>query len=220
MEAKPYPEEKRRDLIKKNKEDFITFLEEVTEPAGRQFIQQELLPSNVRGFRPGHAQPTLTVPRLINDLKREQELTNPDSVIWNKFKDAWKAWVISHHELNQILLESFDNEIDFDENHKCIAPPNSELDIQCFKTLLEASRNNRIDRETIRRFYEYGYFLLSDEIEVLITKAVPRAEIERQQRLAALPDQVERLSESIKRLDARISEIESTVLPSEFWATV
>ena len=48
MEAKPYPEEKRRDLIKKNKEGFIAFLEEVTEPAGRQFIQQELLPSKVR----------------------------------------------------------------------------------------------------------------------------------------------------------------------------
>lgn len=210
MKAKPYPEEKRRDLIKKNKEDFITFLEEVTEPAGRQFIQQELLPSNVRGFRPGHAQPTLTVPRLINDLKREQELTNSDSVIWNKFRDAWKAWVISHHELNQILLESFDNEIDFDEDHKCIAPPNSELDIQCFKTLLEASHNYQIDQETIRRFYEYGYFLPEDEIEVLIAKAVPRAEIERQQRLAALPDQVDRLSGAIKRLDARISEIEST----------
>ena len=209
MEAKPYPEEKRRDLIKKNKEDFITFLEEVTEPAGRQFIQQELLPSNVRGFRPGHAQPTLTVPRLINNLKREQELINSNSAIWDKFKIAWTSWVESHCELNKLLLE-FNNLQDFDEDRKCITPPNSELDLQCFKTLLEASRNNQIDRETIRRFYEYGYFLPSNEIETLIEKALPQAEIERQQRLAALPDQVDRLSEAIKRLDARISEIEST----------
>ena len=122
---------------------------------------------------------------------------------------AWTAWIKSHRELYKFLLE-IDNAADFDDNGKCSAPPNSELDIQCFKTLLEASRNNQIDQETIRRFYEYGYFLPEDEIEVLIAKAVPRAEIERQQRLAALPDQVERLSEAIKRLDARISEIEST----------
>ena len=210
MEAKTYPEEKRRDLIKRREEDFIAFLKEVTDSEGRQFIQQQLLQSQVDGFRRGRAPLTRTVPMLIRDLKKERELTNSDSVIWNKFKDAWKAWVISHHELNQILLESFDNEIDFDENHKCIAPPNSELDIQCFKILLEASRNNRMDRETIQRFYKYGYFLPEDEIEVLIAKAVPRAEIERQQRLAALPDQIDRLSEAIKRLDARISEIEST----------
>ena len=215
MEAKPYPEEKRGNLIKKDKEDFIAFLKEVTDGEGIQFIQQKLLPSQGGGFRAGnartrHIQLQLAVPTLIHNLKKEQELTNSDSFIWSKFKDAWKAWVISHHELNQILLESFDNSSDFDENHKCIVPPNSELDIQCFKTLLEASRNNQIDQETIQRFYEYGYFLPSDEIEALIEKALPRAEIERQQRLAALPDQVERLSESIKRLDARISEIEST----------
>ncbi len=206
MEAKTYPEEKRRDLIKRSNEDFIAFLEEVTKHEGKQFVQQELLPSKVKGFRPGHAQLTLTVPRLINNLKREQELTNSNSVIWNKFKNAWKAWVISHHELNRILLESFDNEADFDENHKCVAPPNSELDIQCFKTLLEASLKNQIDQETIRRFYEYGYFLPSDEIEVLIEKALPQAEIERQWRLAALPDQVNQLSEAINLLKSRLDE--------------
>ena len=209
MEAKPYPEEKRRDLIKKNKEDFIAFLEEVTEPAGRQFIQQELLPSKVRGFRPGHAQPTLTVPRLINNLRREQELTNSNSAIWNKFKIAWTAWIESHRELNKLLLK-FDNSPDFDENHKCIAPPNSELDLQCFKTLLEASRNNQIDRETIQRFYEYGYFLPRKEIEVLIEKALPQAEIERQRELAALPDRVNQLFEAINSLNLRFSEIEYT----------
>ena len=209
MEAKPYPEDKRRDLIKRSNEDFIAFLEEVTEREGKQFIQQELLPSKVKGFRPGHAQLKLTVPRLINNLKREQELTNSNSVIWNKFKTAWTAWVESRRELNKLLRE-FDNASDFDDNRKCIGPPNSELDIQCFKTLLEASRNSQIDRETIRRFYEYGYFVPSNEIEVLIAKALPRAEIERQQRLEVLPDRVDRLSEAIKRLDSRFSEIEST----------
>ena len=208
MEAKPYPEEKRRELIKKNKEDFIAFLDEVTEPVGRQFIQQELLPS-MRGFRTGYAQPKLTVPRLINNLKREQELTNSNSVVWNKFKNAWTAWVKSRRDLDELLF-NFDNTSDFDENPKCIVPPNSELDIQCFKMLLEASRNNQIDRETIQRFYEYGYFLPSDEIEALIEKALPRIEIEHQQQLAILPDQVNRLFETINSLDLRVSEIEVT----------
>ena len=210
MEAKTYPEEKRRDLIKRREEDFIAFLKEVTDSEGKQFIRQQLLQSQIDGFRRGRAPWKRTVPMLIRDLKKERELTNSDSVIWNKFKDAWKAWVISHHELNQILLESFDNEIDFDEDRKCIAPPNSELDIQCFKTLLEASRNNQIDQETIRRFYEYGYFLPSNEIENLIEKAPARAEIERQQWLEALPDQVNQLSEAIDSLNLRLSEIEST----------
>ena len=209
MEAKPYPEDKRRDLIKRSKDDFIAFLEGVTEREGKRFIQQKLLPSKVKGFRPGHAQLTLTVPRLINDLKKEQELTNSNSVIWNMFKTAWTAWVESHHELNKLLLE-FDNASDFDENHKCVVPPNSELDIQCFKTLLKASHNYQIDQGTIRRFYEYGYFLPSDEIETLIEKALPEAEMERQQRLAALPGQVDKLSEAIDLLNSRLSAIEST----------
>lgn len=204
MEAKLYPEEKRRDLIKRSNEEFIAFLEEVTESDGKRFIQQELLLSKVRGFRPGHAQLTLTVPRLINKLKKEGELTNSNSVIWNMFKTAWTAWVRSHDELNKLLL-AFDNASDFDENHKCIAPPNSKLDIECFKTLLEASRNYRINQETIRRFYEYGYFLPSDEIEALIEKAIPNAEIERQQRLAALPNQVRQLSEAIDLLTSQLS---------------
>ena len=206
MEAKPYPEEKRRILIERSIPDFVAFLKEITE--GKQFIQEKLLESQVPGFRKGHAPPTLAIPRLINDLKKEKELTNSDSVIWDKFKNAWVCWVESHHELNNILHEFVNNTADFGENHGGIVPPNSELDIQCFKTLLEASRNNQIDRETIRRFYDYGYFLPSDEIEALIEKALPQAEIKRQQQLATLPDQVNQLSEAINLLNSRLSEIE------------
>ena len=207
MEAKPYPKEKRGILIERNAKDFVTFLEEITNQTGKQFIREKLLQSQVPGFRKGRAPLTRKVTELIRDLKKERELTNSNSVIWNMFKTAWMAWVESRRELNQLLLE-FDNTSDFDENHKCIVPPNSALDIQCFKTLMEASHNNQIDRETIRRFYEYGYFLPSDEIEDLIEKALPRAEIERQRQLAALPDRVNKLSEAINSLNSRLPEIE------------
>ena len=208
MEAKPYPEEKRRILIERSIPDFVVFLNEITE--GKQFIQEKLLENQVPGFRKGNAPLKLATPRLINDLKKERELTNSDSVIWDKFKNAWVCWVESHHELNNLLYEFVDNTVDFDENHRCTVPPNSERDIQCFKTLLEASRNNQIDRETIRRFYDYGYFLPSDEIEALIEKALPQAEIKRQQQLAALPDRVNQLFEDIDSLNSRIAEIAST----------
>ena len=207
MEAKPYPKEKRGILIERNAKDFVAFLEEITNQTGKQFIREKLLQSQVPGFRKGRAPLTRKVTELIRDLKKERELTNSNSVIWNMFKTAWMAWVESRRELNQLLLE-FDNASDFDENHKCIVPPNSELDIQCFKALLEASHNNQIDRETIQRFYEYGYFLPSDEIETLIEKALPQAEIKRQRQLAALPDQVNQLSEAINLLNSRLSEIE------------
>ena len=209
MEAKPYPKEKRSILIQRNLDAFVTFLKEIEAPEGKQFIRQELLQRQVPGFRKDRVPLTLISQGLINDLKKEKELTNTNSIMWGKFKTAWTAWVASHHQLNSILLD-FDNQRDFDDNHNCISPPNSELDIQCFKILLEASLNNQIDQETIRRFYEFGYFLPSDEIEDLIEKALPRAEIEQKRRIAALPDLVAKLSEAIDSLNSRLSNIEST----------
>ena len=207
MESKPYPVEKRRILLQRNTDDFVSFLNEVKTPEGKRFIRHNLLPNQVPGFRKGRAPLTQTVPKLINNLMKE--VTNTNSVIWDKFKNAWIAWVESHHQLNDILLD-FDNGKDFDDTHNCVAPPNSELDVQCFNILLESSRNNQIDQETIRRFYEFGYFLPSEKIEALIGEALPRTEIERQQRMAELPDLVDKLSETIDSLSSRVSDIESS----------
>ncbi len=207
MQAKPYPEAKRRILIERSVEDFVAFLEEVTESQGQTFIRNQLLPRTVTGFRPGHAPLTLTVPKLISNLKDEQELTNPNSTVWNLFNNTWRYWVGSHQALNDILLE-FDNNADFDENHICITPPNSELDIQCFEILLEASLNNQIDQETIRRFYEYGHFNEDERIEELIDKAQPQEKIERKQQIEQLPKHVERLRQEIEELRTQISNLD------------
>ena len=207
MEAKPYPEAKRRLLLERSVEDFVTFLNEVTESQGNTFIRNQLLERNVKGFQPGHAPLTLTVPKLISNLRDEQELTNLNSTIWDKFNNAWRYWVGSHRKLNEILLE-FDNTADFDENHQCIAAPNSELDSHCFEVLLEASLNNQIDQETIRRFYEYGYFNQCNQIEDIINEAHPREEIERRQQIEQLPDQVDRLRQEIEELRTQISNLE------------
>ena len=207
MEAKPYPEAKRRLLLERSVEDFVTFLNEVTESQGNTFIRNQLLERNVKGFQPGHAPLTLTVPKLISNLRDEQELTNLNSTIWDKFNNAWRYWVGSHRKLNEILLE-FDNTADFDENHQCIAAPNSELDSHCFEVLLEASLNNQIDQETIRRFYEYGHFNEDEQIEELIDSALPKEEIERKQQIEQLPEHVERLHQEIEELRTQISNLD------------
>ena len=214
MEAKPYPEEKRRHLIDRGNEDFIAFLEQVEATKEGQQALKRLLPTKVKGFRPGHAPLKRTVPMLIIELKKEGELSNSSSLIWDSFKNTWAAWVSSHDELNPILLE-LDNASDFDEKGGCKVPPNSELDIQCFKHLQEASANHLVDRETIECFYEFGYFLPSDEIETLIEAALSRAEIEQKRRIAVLPNQVDKLFENLDLLNFRLSEIESTVKTAE-----
>ena len=207
MHAKPYPEAKRRILIERDVGDFVTFLNEVTESQGNTFIRNQLLQRSVNGFKPGHVPFNITVPILISKLRREQELTNPDSPIWDMFNNAWRCWVSSHQELNDILLE-FDNNADFDENQQSIVPPNSELDRQCFVVLLEASRNNQINQETIRRFYEYGHFNEDEQIEELIDRALPREEIERMQQIEQIPEQVDTLRQEIEELRTQISNLE------------
>ncbi len=207
MHAKPYPEAKRRLLIERSIEEFISFLDEVSDSEGRKFIRTQLFPQTVTGFRPGHAPLTLMVPKLISNLSDEQELTNPDSRIWDKFKNAWVCWVSSHQKLNDILTE-FDNSADFEDNQGSIVPANSELDRQCFDVLLEASRNDQIDRETIRRFYEYGHFNEDEQIEEMIDTALPQEEIEQRQQIQQLPDQVERLHQEIEELRTQFSNLE------------
>ena len=210
MQAKPYPEAKRRILMERSATDLIAFLGEVTDQTGKQFIRQNLLDNKVSGFRRGRVPLTITVPKLIAKLKNEQELTNHDSTIWNSFVSAWMYWVKSHPKLEDILT-TLDNGMDFDENHKCLIPPNSELDVQCFKTLLEANHNNVIDQETIRRFYEYGYFNKDEQIEAIIDKILPRDEIERRQRLEQLAHKTNKLVQTVDKLSQDIKNLESLV---------
>ena len=215
MQAKPYPEAKRRILTERSVDDFVTFLKEVTDQTGNQFIREKLLQSQVPGFRPGRAPLRRTVPILIAKLKSEHELTNCDSPIWDSLTNAWMYWVKSHPELDDALT-AFDNGADFDDDPKCIMPPNSELDIECFKFLLESSHDTPIHQEMIRRFYEYGYFNEDERIQNLVNQLLSCEEIERRERLEMLPDRVDKLfqainelSQNVENLDSRVSAVKS-----------
>lgn len=214
MEGKPYPEAKRRILIELATADFIQFLEEVTDIKGKLFIRNQLLQRRVPGFRDGRAPFTRTVPQLITKLNSEQELTNPDSVAWNSFADVWIYWVKSHQELDN-TLNAFNNGGDFDENHNCIRPPNSKLDIECFKFLLQASHNTAIHQEVVNRFYKYGYFNEDERIQNLINQMPSCKEIEQREQLAGLPDKVDELFQTIDRLSQNITDINSRISAME-----
>ena len=210
MHMKQYPEEKRRILAQRSVDDFVGFIEEIKGQAARSLQQKIPRPKGYRSK--GKLKPEVQLSilkRFVSRCKEEKEISNPHSDLWTRFADIFVLWVKSHDRLFEIL-EDFKNEEDFNQEKKHIVAPNSELDYQCFSALLAASRNSLIDLETIRRFYEYGYFLPSNEIETLIEKALPNAEIERQQRLAVLPDQVDKLSETIDLLESRLSVFEST----------
>ena len=210
MEAKPYPIEKRRilaELAENNRKEFFMFFDEIIGTERRKNLSQ-ILPSLKKGgfikLEMRLKQQTIV---FVSNLTRKKEIENPASSAWGTFEKVWALWVQSKSQLNEILL-GFDNKSDFDENHKCITPPNSELDIQCFHNLLDESLSSEIDQETIRRFYEYGYFNKDDQIEDLIDKVLPYKEVERRQRLKELPDQVDRLCQEIGELRSQFSDLE------------
>lgn len=214
METKLYPEAKRRILINLSTAAFVEFLKEVEDQDGRLFIRNQLLEHRVPGFRDGNAPFTRTVPQLIRKLKSEQELTNPDSAIWNSFANVWMYWVKSHQELDNTLTV-FDNTEDFDENQNCIKPPNSELDIGCFKFLLEASRNALLHQEMVGRFYKFGYFNEDERIQNLINQIPTRDEIERREQLERIPNRIDELSQTIDRLFQNIEDLNVQVSAAE-----
>lgn len=213
MEAKPYPEAKRRRLAERaanNPQEFLGFFDEIQGKDSRKRLGEMLPPLKKGGFHKLPLRVKQQARELVHKLTRERDIENTASKAWETFEKVWVFWIQSVSELTRVLSE-FDNAADFDENGQCIEPPNSELDRGCFEILLEASRDNRIARETIQRFYEYGYFEEDEQIESLIAKALPREEIESRKRLAALPDEVESLTETVKSLSTEVDTLSETV---------
>ena len=209
MQAKPYPEAKRRILVEFVKHDgnaFLKFFDEITGTERKQSLQQILPTLKKGGFRKLDMQIKEQARLLAQKLTWEKEIENSSSQAWENFGKIWILWIESKPQLNQILQE-VDNTVDFDENHMCITPPNSELDILCFRTLLEKKRNNQIDQETIQRFYEYGYFNKDERIEDLINQTPSLKEIEKNQRLEGLTEEIDELSRTVGELSQTVTDL-------------
>ena len=213
MYIKPYPEEKREILAERsinNIDDFVTFFEEIK---GTDALSLQKMLTPPKGFPKNKKLKSTTrhflFKQFISRLKSEREVSDPNSVVWNQFGQIFRWWVKSQPELFKII-EDFKNDADFDgKSNECIVDPNSELDVKCFKVLLEANRDHQINQEKIRRFYQYGYFLEDRQIEDLIDKTLTEKEIDEKQWLAALPDKFEELSQTIANFESRVSAVES-----------
>ena len=213
MQAKPYPEAKRRilaEFAKHNGNTFLEFFDKITGTERKQNLQQILPALKKGGFRKLDRQIKEQARLLAQRLTWEKEIENSSSQAWENFGKVWILWIESKPQLH-LILQEVDNTADFDENHSCITPPNSELDLLCFKTLLEKNRNNQIDQETIQHFYDYGYFNEDERIQDLINQASPYEKIERQKQLAGLPDKIDKLSQIIDRLSGNIKDLDSRV---------
>ena len=173
------PGRKRRilaELAKQKGSEFLICFDEIIGTKRKQNLSKILPPLKKGGFRKLEMRLKEQARLFVQKLTRQKEIEDPSSSDWDTFKKIWVSWVQSKPELNNILLE-FDNAADFDENHRCIVPPNSELDRECFKVLQDANHNHQINQETIRRFYQYGYFVEDKQIEDLIDNALTEKEL-------------------------------------------
>ena len=212
METKSYPIEKRRilaELAEHNNKEFLGFFDGIAGAERRQILSKKILPPfNRGGFRKLEMRIKQQARLLVQKMARKKEIENPSSRDWVAFENVWRLWIQSKPELNKVLLD-FDNKTDFDENQNCVKPPNSDLDLKCFEILLEANRKLQINQETIRRFYQFGYFVEDKQIQDLIDKALTEKEIDQKQWLAALPDKLKELAQTIADFESRISAVES-----------
>ena len=206
---KSYPEEKRKILTERSVndvDDFVVFFEEIK---GTDASSLQKIVTPPKGFPKNKKLKTKTRHFLFKRFISKLKASDPNSVVWDQFEQIFRWWVKSQPELFKVI-EDFKNDADFNEESKeCIVDPNSELDVKCFKTLLAANRDHQINQETIRRFYQYGYFVKDEKIEDLINSSLTQEEIEHNQRLLELPDEFVELSKTVEDLNSRVSTVES-----------
>jgi len=207
VKPKPYPSEKRQFLAGRRRE-ILTFIRELPENEIRNIALN--LPPVKRGFRVGQfVELQERVRRFIVNIDRWSDEE------WALFQEIWLSWIQHHPELDKVLV-GYDNSADFEGDEPI--PANSSLDIACFERLVEASREWKVSRETIERFYIFGYFLPDERIDQVIQLARSEAELKPVRDLEVLKMQVQALDEAVKFTSATIDsvrkEAELTVLRS------
>lgn len=189
MNPKLYPPEKRLEISQRSIEEIVLFAKEVSPDLRNAFAVK--LPS-VHGFRRGHHNELQM--RIKNYISRVHRWNDEE---WMLFKDLWVDWIKTHPQLDSLLSE-FDNSADFAEDIKG-TPPNSPLDVKCFKYLALESQESMVPRELIKRFYDFGYFQKDSTIEQYIAMAKSAAEL----KLFELPSELEKVW-------VRLGELETT----------
>lgn len=204
MHPKPISKSKKEFILQKEDQEFFDFFNEIERSEYKDFFKQ--LPQ-VPGFRPDRrAGIEQRWHKFVQNLKNPPRNPNELKKAWDTYELAWVSWVHSHHDLNS-LLDGFDNDDDFSEEGKPIHKANSDLDIKCFRYILDANHEGKLSKDSIRRFYEFGYFEIDPKIDSLISQAKSDELIEREKLIDQLPVQIKDLQEEFAALSGNIRDI-------------
>lgn len=198
MRPKPYPPEKRR-YLEERRNDVVRFIRELPEHDAREVAGK--LPPIRKGFRIG--QPSELQERLRRFALNMQRWSDDE---WGLFQEIWLKWIRHQPNLRQIIDE-YDNSEDF--KGETPVPPNSELDIGCFKRLVDASREWKIARETISKFYTYGYFVPDERLEELISAARSEAELRPVRDIEDIKGRLQAIDQVVAGLTSGMEEIQN-----------
>lgn len=192
MRPKPYPPEKRA-LLSERPGEVLEFIKEIPQNQIRNVALK--LPPVTHGFRRG--QPPELQQRIRQFVAGIRRWTDKE---WDLFQEIWLLWIRCNPELDAVLAQ-YDNAGDF--GGEALTPANSSLDIGCFDLLIKASQEWKVSRETIQRFYTFGYFLTDERIEQTIRQARPQADFQLHQELTLLNNQVQQIFDNITSLVAQ-----------------
>ena len=205
MQYKSFPSEKRTYILQKPLAEFEQFFQELSPTEQNHFVSR--LPELQRGGFLPHS-PRRRKMQLIQLLR---DAKNPENshytLAWNILEGVWQAWIVSHHELH-MLLEQYDNSDDFQDDEP--KPPNTYLDIECLKYLTYASFNNKINKELIKKFYEFGYFKKDNVIDSHIKIANSLNDIENNRAIFSALGIIEKIKIDTESLEKKSSEIVAT----------
>lgn len=192
MRPKPYPPEKRAFLSERPGE-VLEFIKDIPQNQIRNVALK--LPPVTHGFRRG--QPPELQQRVRQFVAGIRRWTDKE---WDLFQEIWLLWIRCNPELDAVLAQ-YDNAADFEG--EALTPANSSLDIGCFDLLIQASQEWKVSRETIQRFYTFGYFLTDERIEQTIRQARPQADFQLLRELTVLNNQVQQIVDTVTSIVAQ-----------------
>jgi len=208
MHPKPFPPEKRASLALKPFEEFQQFFHELP-----RSLQEKIISDERPGFRQGSpAGRRINLQQLWSDTKKPESSLYERA--WDCFERIWHSWVISQPSL-QALLEKFDNSSDFQDNTS--SPPNTTLDLECFRYLSNASIKGSVSQELIQKFYDFGYFQKDNTIEAYISLARSEQDLKQRSNLVSRLQSIEDDRETLYILQQKIEEIFNESRSEKVW---
>lgn len=201
MKFKDYPQDKRRQIAAFPREEIAKFVLDTPWPKVKPILLR--LPPTP-GFRPGKKKDLER--RLRHYVRRIDRWTEWD---WNMFREIWEAWVQSNDGLASVL-ERYDNEEDFNGGGNATIP-NTRLDVECFRHLMQASHRGEVVREQVEAFYTYGYFLPDERIELYIAFTKSQSEVAFEKEVGLFKHRLDELSERTSVTEKSVAAIREQV---------